>query len=154
MIEFLIGAVVGALLMAAVDRLRKRRPRQRKVDENWYGHPRPPIATLRERLPDPPQNHVWEVKVQHAKDGNPFLHLTLVNILTGANVAATKADLVRGGYPWDTWAAYYRNWSSAGPRLLAFDNKIIGPITDWAVGQVNKVAHANASGGYSMGDLS
>lgn len=152
LLGFALGAAAGWLTFRFWPRKKVAAVMTPKKEWKTYGHPKPPVPSLLAKLPDAPTGHAWEVCVKHDEKGTPWLHLSLLNLSTGEPVEQTRKNLVRGGYPWDTWAAYYRNWSSADSRNRAFNDKLLGPMVDWASPLVDKYTNANAVGDYVIGD--
>lgn len=149
---FCVGFPAGVLTLLAVHRLRFRASRAvppSVVVEDTYGHPLPPVSTLRDALPAPPNGHAWEISVQHDGGGTPFLHIGVVQLNTGDSAGGTKKDLMNDRY--STWASRYRRFAGEDEYLCEiFRTDFIGPLTDWATAQVNRLDHANALGEYTI----
>lgn len=145
-----IGVLLGSTAPIIFRRLQRCSPKLRSAaDERRYGHPLPPVSTLRKSLPSPPHSHAWEISVQHVEDGTPFLHLDVVELISGRTVASTRKDLVNGEY-W-SWARAYRLYTTdRWHARTKFRGEFIGPLTDWAVGQVNRLDRSNALGEYTI----
>lgn len=159
MTAFLVGLAVGAAMGWLAHRFKPRRrikalvppalqPQERA---NKYGHPRAPVPALKDRLPDAPPGHAWEIRVQHDDKGTPFLHLALLSIATGKPVEEKKTNLTNRR-PGSTWAAEYRSYSLIKGSI--FNNDLLGPVVDWASQMADKYANANATGDYAIGDAS
>lgn len=147
---FILGVGAGLTAPAAWRVLSSWHPRPEP--EAKYGHPQPPASTLRKALPKPPLGHVWEVAVVTNRDGEPVLTLVLLDVASFTARATREMNLVRGGYPWQTWAAYYRNWGHGLEGRATFRQKIIGPLTDWAYEQVRKFTPEGTVTDYTIGD--
>lgn len=103
--------------------------------EERYGHPLPVIATLRSSLPKAPVGYAWEVFVRDGESGAPFLNLRIIDLTTGEPVAHTSKDLVHDD-DWP-WARTYREFTaSAGHARQQFRKDFLGPMVDWANGQI------------------
>lgn len=152
LLGFCVGFPAGVLTLLTVQRLRLRTGKAvppSAVIEDTYGHPLPPVSTLREALPAPPNGHAWEICIQHDGDGTPFLHLGIVELVTGDSAGGTKKDLVNARY--STWASSYRLFTRDDEYVCEiFRRDFIGPLTDWATGQVNRLDHANDVGVYTI----
>lgn len=144
-------------------------PAKPEVAYETYGHPLPPIPELDKALPDPPDNHAWEVVVvpvelkEHhggAGDASNFsivgslaLECRLINLLAPDEqrvVDTKRIDLIwncwyDGFAKGLTWASFYRNRNELQSREL-FREDLIGPIIDWAH------AHADRMRSYSAGE--
>ncbi|MDB2197581.1 hypothetical protein [Mycobacteroides abscessus] len=149
---FCVGFPAGVLTLLAFHRLRLRASKAvppSAVLEDTYGHPLPPVSTLRGALPDPPNGHAWEISVQHDGGGTPFLHVGIVKLNTGDSAGGTKKDLMNDRY--STWASKYRLFTGDDEYLCEiFRRDFIGPLTDWATAQVNRLDHANDIGVYTI----
>lgn len=154
MLSILIGLSIGVPLGSTAPIIfrwwQRRTPKVRSAaDERRYGHPLPPVSTLRKLLPSPPHSHAWEISVQHVEDGTPFLHLDVVELISGKTVGSTRKDLVNDQYR--SWARAYRLYTVDRWQARAkFRDEFIGPLTDWAVGQVNRLDRSNALGEYTI----
>lgn len=106
-----------------------------------YGHPKAPVSYLRRKLPSPPPDHGWEIRVVPDENGHLILRLALVDLAQGIDKAWTHANLtVRERWPYDdmnhTWAVHYAKYPSIGKD--DFKTEVIQPLVDWAQQQVNK----------------
>lgn len=140
-----VGVGVGSLL---ADRLPLRR-RLRRPTEPTYGHPKPPVSTLRKMLPKPPSGHAWQTRVDTNERGHVILTTTLVSVLTG-DVASYRRNLTvdtKYVYPdmQQPWAEQYRKYPTLKKNTF---NEVLGPIVDWAATVVNTVEPASD---YRMG---
>lgn len=148
-LAFLVGVMMGIPVGYVLGR-RSRRVHipamDRRPDEERFGHPKPPLKTLRDQLPDAPSGCAWESAVKFDDRGEAHLHLSLVEVATERTVASTKSSLVRGKYG-RLYSEEYRKY-----RTLRADtfNELIGPLVDWATCQVNKYANAGKTYGYRM----
>ncbi len=100
-----------------------------------FGHPLPPVASLRAVLPDPPQHHAWEIHVQYDAVGVPHVVLALLTLPGTAVVDSVWFDLYQrrdGGRSQQPWAAYYRALPGHDDALREFKHQVLGPLMDWA----------------------
>lgn len=147
-----VGIGLGFVLAAAVGLIHKSRkpmpalPLQPHQPENRYGHPHPPVNWLRSHIRQAPLGAAWEIKVHHDDKGQPWLHLSLVDLALGATVASTKRDLVNDKY--HTWTSSYRSYPSL--KGETFKNDLMGPLLDWAEKTYNEYANKGADGEYSL----
>lgn len=149
MIWFTMGVAVGMLLMWGWQHKPKRRPQQVGTPPSkskTYGHPHAPVPYLKRNLPDAPSGYFWEIRVTPDSSGTPFLHVALINAISGSSVADTKSNLVSRGF--NTYAHDYRRYRMISGEI--FKNDLMGPLLDWADRQVNKFSDPSTVGEYTV----
>ncbi|QRY51804.1 hypothetical protein [Mycolicibacterium septicum] len=150
---FLLGLIIGAVVTALVMRQKKPAPTAIAPEprkENLYGHPWPPVSSLRKKLPTPLAGHAWETVVTADRDGRNILTLTLLNLATESKVATRRVDLTHRKYG-KTYAQEYRDYPIL--KKDTFNNDLIGPVVDWAQAAVNKFSNAGQVVDYQLGDM-
>lgn len=139
---FILGLTIGITVGFMARHLWRRSPTKQTVaavaaqPTQTYGHPWSPVKELSKALPDPPSGFAWEIKVDVNERGEHVMTLTMVDVAAGKNVAASSVNLTQYRPHGTTWREFYRRF-----RLIArgdFDSEIVGPLADWAVGQVNR----------------
>jgi hypothetical protein len=141
---YLLGIITGMGIAVIINWTTKEKPLVTPADEpaaHLYGHKWPPTVELRKKLPNPPVNHRWEINVDTDKAGQYIMHLTLVNIATGENVAATTGNLTWRHY--ESWSRIYLESKLVAKDLFATD--LINPMVDWAIATNNKLNPITAS---------
>lgn len=144
-------SIIVVTVVYLIDQRRKLKPPlllqpQPHKAENRYGHPHPPVNWLRSHIRQAPLGAAWEIKVHHDDKGQPWLHLSLVDLALGATVASTKRDLVNDKY--HTWTSSYRSYPSI--KGHTFQNDLMGPLLDWAEKTYNEYTNKGADGEYSL----
>ena len=117
--------------------------------ESTFGHPKPPLSTLRKSIPEPPPNTAWETAVIYDDHGEAFLRIALVDLKTGGTVTDKQASLVhfRSHSTKRRYSEEYRKYPTIATS--DFNEHLIGPLVDWAATQCQKV-HAGKTYGYRM----
>lgn len=168
LIMFMFGMLAGMLIGAWAHHMDLKRQARKRAGgitppagdkEPCYGHPRPPVSTLRKMLPTPAPGHVWETAIRTDDQGVLWLDLALMQLMTETKAGEYHIDLTNrhseyGGYIYGTWADKYRDWdgvlATERPKILR--HEVLGPAVDWATQLVNKVTSAGTVRDYKLGD--
>lgn len=124
-----------------------------------YGHPKPPVKTLYDKLLPPPSDHAWEIVVmpyhppRRPHDDSLSLELRLINLIApeGARVVDTKARDVIWYDATKTWEQHYRGRSHYGLQPKeAMDCYFLKGYIDWAQRHVDMAKIKSYEGGEYM----
>lgn len=136
---YIVGVITGASIVWLSMRMKFYTAHEPAA--HLYGHRWPPTKVLRKKLPKPLAGYAWEINVDTDDQGQYIMHLTLVNVATGKNVATTCGNLTWRNY--ESWSRTYIEFSHIAKDVFATD--LINPMVDWAIATNNKLNPLTAS---------
>lgn len=119
---------------AAVATLTEEQVRIGSRPPGAFGHSFDPVAEIKQRIPDPPAGHMWELTVARNTEFCAVLTLGLLNIAEDKVTTSTSVNLTKTGM-WEWARLYEANPTTTTARAFA---DIVAEPVDWAHAQVKR----------------